>query len=104
MNSTHRVITGVAMMNAIQGSGDPVSSRNQSFADTATVRFGGLTDEQLTDYLAKGDWRGKAGGYNLFDRQSAGWPITVQGDPTTVVGLPMRRLMPLLAPLIHSDR
>lgn len=104
INSTHGVITGVAMMNVIQQSDNLAVSLDHSFADTATVCFGALTDEQLDDYLSNGDWQGKAGGYNLFDRQAAGWPITVQGDPSTVVGLPMQRLTPLLAPLIHSDR
>ena len=42
----------------------------------------------------EGDWA-KAGGYNLFERQNR-WPLRVEGDPTTVVGLPMRKLVPTL--------
>ena len=38
-------------------------------------------------------------GYNLFERQADGWAVTVHGDATTVVGLPMRRLERLLADL-----
>lgn len=91
VESEHRVITGVALLEA--GQGKPVM---RSFADVATVRFGSVSDTELQAYVATGDWSGKAGGYNLFDRRAAGWPIEVVGDPTTVVGLPMRRLMPLL--------
>ena len=68
----------------------------ESFADVAVVRFGAVSEQQLVTYLATEEWQGKAGGYNLFDRQSAGWPIEVEGDPATVVGLPMKRLIPML--------
>lgn len=99
VNRSHRVITGVALL-VIDAHGARVID---SFADTATVWFGPITDAQLHEYLATGDWRGKAGGYNLFDRQAGGWPIRVEGDPATVVGLPMRRLMPVLSASLHSE-
>lgn len=98
VNKSHRVITGVALLASSPGFKQMI----QSFADTATVRFGEIDRAMLADYLATDDWRGKAGGYNLFDRQAAGWPITVTGDETTVVGLPMRRLRPMLAASLHS--
>ena len=34
-----------------------------------------------------------------MERIGAGWPIEYAGDPTTVMGLPMRRLAPLLGQL-----
>jgi predicted house-cleaning NTP pyrophosphatase (Maf/HAM1 superfamily) len=40
-----------------------------------------------------GQWAGKAGAYNLSERLEAGWPIEYEGDPTTIMGLPMRALM-----------
>ena len=95
IESQHRVITGVALLT--------VGATVESFADAAVVRFGPVSDEQLGAYLATEDWQGKAGGYNLFDRQAAGWPIEVAGDPTTVVGLPMRRLAGVLQASLHSD-
>lgn len=88
VNSAHWVITGVALLDTGGHHAGPL----QSFADTAIVTFGQVSDAQLADYLGSDEWRGKAGGYNLFDRQAAGWPIQVEGDPATVVGLPMRRL------------
>ncbi|MBX2851186.1 MAG: Maf family protein [Phycisphaeraceae bacterium] len=95
VQAEHRVLTGVALLK--------VGSAVESFADAAVVRFGAVNDEQLDAYLATDGWRGKAGGYNLFDRQAAGWPIEVEGDPTTVVGLPMRRLAGMLKASLHSD-
>lgn len=95
----HRVITGVALLNS--GGGDQPVLRG--FADTATVTFGRIDDGQIASYVQTDGWQGKAGGYNLFDRQAAGWPIQVAGDPTTVVGLPMRRLAVELQASLHSD-
>ena len=50
----------------------------------------------IYSYVAGGEWRGKAGAYNLSERIQAGWPIECKGDPTTVMGLPMRKLSRLL--------
>lgn len=91
-NNTHGVITGIALL--APGMDAPVT-----FADEARVTLGRLNRVQLDDYLDRGQWQGKAGAYNLFDRQAAGWPLRVEGDETTVVGLPMRRLIPELARL-----
>lgn len=95
IESEHRVLTGVALMRTVSNEAEV-----DSFADVATVTFGSIGDEQLDAYLATDGWWGKAGGYNLFDRQASGWPIKVDGDPTTVVGLPMRRLVPVLRSLV----
>lgn len=102
-NATHEVVTGVALL---RNDGAPdARTRNldtsacETFADTVPVTFAALDDGVLDAYLASDAWRGKAGGYNLFDRQHAGWAITIpaEADPTTVVGLPMRKLLARLA-------
>ncbi|MCH2132572.1 MAG: Maf family protein [Phycisphaerales bacterium] len=84
-NRSHRVLTGVCLLTT-----DGV--RREIFADTAEVTMGALSDEAIETYLATDGWRGKAGGYNLFDRVADGWPLEWIGDESTVVGLPMRRL------------
>ncbi|MEO0586532.1 MAG: Maf family protein [Planctomycetota bacterium] len=89
VNSAHRVVTGVALVSA---DGAVV----ERFADAATVALGALSDREITEYVAGDRWRGKAGGYNLTERVAAGWPIEVDGDPDTVVGLPVGRLVGLL--------
>ena len=91
VEATHEVITGVAILHRARIVG--------RFTDTAAVTWGPVADDELEQYVRSGDWRGKAGGYNLFDRRDAGWPINVTGDETTVVGLPMRRLLPMLTAL-----
>ena len=69
------------------------------FEDSTLLRMGTPSDEDIEAYLASGSWEGKAGGYNLSERIEAGWPIEFEGDPTTVMGLPMQRLVPLLEEL-----
>ncbi|MEM9418061.1 MAG: Maf family protein [Planctomycetota bacterium] len=71
----------------------------ESFVDTANVNLGQVSEDELLRYIDTDQWVGKAGGYNLQERQAAGWPITVEGDPGTVMGLPMQRLTPLLTAL-----
>lgn len=92
MGDEHEVVTGCAVV-------EPGSSFRRIFADTAVVRLGRLSDEQITQHLETGAWRGKAGGYNLDEQIARGWPLTFSGDPGTVMGLPMQRLRPILAQL-----
>ncbi len=93
----HEVITGVAIIERSSG-------RRHVFTDTARVRVGRLTPEMIRAYLATDGWRGKAGGYNLSERVEAGWPITFEGDETTIMGLPMRALVPMLAGCAGDER
>lgn len=84
---THGVITGVALL-----------TRDQRilFSDSATVSVGELTDRMIEPYLASGSWKGKAGAYNLAERLAENWPIACEGDPATVMGLPIARLATML--------
>ncbi len=92
VGQTQRVVTGVALI-------DPMAPHTNRLlvADVALVTFGVIYEDTIDRYLMTDGWRGKAGGYNLTERVAEGWPITVQGDPDTVVGLPTRRLPDWLA-------
>ncbi len=91
----HRTITGVCIRNR--------AGRRLLFSDAAEVRMGDLGTDRIEAYLDSGEWAGKAGGYNLEDRIADGWPIECDGDPSTVMGLPIRRLIPLLEDLVTSE-
>jgi septum formation protein len=106
--ATHDVVTGVALMvvdsqrsGGLSQIGNNEVEQLAVFSDVVPVTFGKLGTDELERYLVSDQWQGKAGGYNLFDRQEAGWPISLpeDSDPTTVVGLPMRILMKQLARL-----
>jgi septum formation protein len=70
--------------------------------DIAWIEIGRLPDALLDAYLDQGLWQGKAGGYNLPEVVAAGWPIRCEGDPQTVIGLPVRRLAPILRRALAS--
>jgi len=80
----HHVVTGVCLLKA-------ATTHAATFADVVRVRVGNMPPDVRNNYLASMAWQGKAGGYDLWDVADR-WPVTVEGDATTVVGLPMRRL------------
>jgi septum formation protein len=63
--------------------------------DEARVRFRPLSDAAIDWYLGTGEWRERAGGYAI---QGAGAALVeaVDGDYTTVVGLPVALTLRLL--------
>ena len=62
------------------------------FVDTSDVYFKELDDAKIDEYILTGDWVEAAGSYRL---QRNGWNIVerIDGDWTTVVGLPMRKII-----------
>ncbi|MBX3357717.1 MAG: Maf family protein [Phycisphaeraceae bacterium] len=84
-NGEHRVVTGVAMIDLATGA-------REMYSDQSTVRVGEIGGERIGAYVASGQWLGKAGAYNLYERIEDGWPIDFVGDPTTIMGLPMESL------------
>lgn len=91
MNREHHTRTGVCVRSC---------EGRMLFEDSTLVRIGVIPPHDLEAYLDSEEWRGKAGGYNLADRIAAGWPISIEGDPTTVMGLPMARVAPILRELV----
>jgi len=72
--------------------------------DIAWIEIGELPNEDFERFLETGAWKGKAGGYNLPEVIARGWPVRCEGDPETVVGLPLRRLEPMLREALQSPR
>lgn len=62
----------------------------------AEVELGSLDRGDFERFLAEERWRGKAGGYNLPEVEARGWPVRCVGDPSTVVGLPIGEIAPIL--------
>ena len=84
----HGVVTGWCLL-APSGASD-------MGRDTATVEIGELDHAELERFLTENRWEGKAGGYNLTEVVARGWPVRCEGDPHTVVGLPLAQVAPVL--------
>ena len=84
-NRSHTTMTGVCLLT-------PDGRRRMLAVDSATVVVGNVTDQQIEEYINSHDWRGKAEAYNLQERINTSWPIECLGDPTTEMGLPVRKL------------
>jgi septum formation protein len=84
---THRVVSGLCLVTP----GWEVTE-----VDETAVRFRTLTPRDLGDYVATGEWVGRAGGYAI---QGLGASLVerIDGDYLNVVGLPAACLVRLLA-------
>jgi len=60
------------------------------------VRFKRLSGEDIDDYLATGEWQGKAGGYAV-QGLAGSFIVKISGSYSNVVGLPLYETVLLLA-------
>lgn len=83
----HRVLTAVAMLH--QG------RLHERLVET-TIRLRPLSAAEIEDYIASGEWQGKAGAYGIQGRAGA-FVAWLQGSYSAVVGLPLAETATLLA-------
>ena len=53
-----------------------------------------LSDAQIDEYVASGQWQAKAGAFGYQDR--VGWLHIVEGSESNVIGLPLELLAAML--------
>lgn len=113
---THRVITGVCVVEAVASGQLPVASvatpradlRRSSYeivrtenrelriaSETTLVTMNELSDEEIRDYIATGDPMDKAGAYAIQGMASR-WIPRIEGDYANVVGLPVALVYAML--------
>lgn len=83
----HQVITGVCVR--------APDGRKASRAVMTRVRMKRLSKREIAEYLACGEWQGKAGGYGIQGRAGA-FILSLNGSYTGVVGLPVYETKALL--------
>jgi septum formation protein len=83
----HRVHTAVSLVT-------PDNRWRERVVETR-IRFRYLSDQEIGDYLASGEWKGKAGGYAI-QGIAGGFVVKLVGSYTNVVGLPLTELVNLL--------
>jgi septum formation protein len=65
--------------------------------ETTRVTFRRRTADEIAEYVATGEWRGRAGGYAIQEEGGSFMVERIEGDYLNVVGLPLERLKELLA-------
>jgi septum formation protein len=83
----HRVYTGVALAT-------PSGAIRERLVETR-LRFKRLSSEDIENYLASGEWRGKAGAYAI-QGIAGSFVVKLVGSYTGVVGLPLYETVNLL--------
>ena len=83
----HRVFSSVCLFT-------PKGSYRQRLVESR-VRFKKLSDDEISAYLASGQWRGKAGGYAIQGLAGT-FVVKIVGSYTGVVGLPLYETVRML--------
>jgi septum formation protein len=83
----HHVVTGVAVI--------APGGKCVNYSVRAKVRMKKLTPKMLDWYMGSGEWRGRAGSYDVSGK---GRKLVekISGEKETVVGLPLKRLRLIL--------
>ncbi len=89
---THEVVTAVSLWMIMAPEPEKVSLGFRTFCDTSRVTFKTLTDEEIADYLKKGESFDKAGAY-AAQGEGAKLIENIDGYLSTVIGLPVQRLL-----------
>lgn len=88
----HRVFSGLCVWRVPNG--EPIIR-----VATTTLRMDALPPARIEEFLATGQWEGKAGAFGFQD--GLDWVHIEEGSPSNVVGLPMELLAELLADVLH---
>ena len=83
----HTVLSAVALL-------APDGTLRERLSETK-VRFKSLSPQEIADYIASGEWHGKAGGYAIQGR-AEGLIAWIGGSHSGVVGLPLFETRALL--------
>lgn len=83
----HRVLSGLCLWKIPGGQPDVRVA-------VTTLSMDPLSDGQLEEYLASGQWKGKAGAFGYQDR--LGWVHVLEGSESNVVGLPLELFAEML--------
>jgi septum formation protein len=86
---THEVVGAIALAEH----GEVVATA----VERTRVTFRRRSDEEIGEYVATGEWVGRAGGYAIQEEGGSFMVERIDGDYLNVVGLPLERLKNLLA-------
>lgn len=99
--ATHSVITAVSLWLISAPDAEKLSMGFRTFADESFVTFKPLTDEEIADYLRKGESFDKAGAYAI-QGEGAALVERYEGAYDTIVGLPAKKLVEQFPDLLQA--
>lgn len=100
--NTHEVITAVSLWMIMAPDAENISLAYRTLADMSKVTFKEITDDQIADYLRKGESFDKAGAYAI-QGEGAALVDHYDGNLDTIVGLPVQRLLKEFPDLQHAS-
>jgi septum formation protein len=92
---THTVLTAVTLVESANRLGGDIVHQETHLTETQ-VTFASLTDEAIAAYVATGDPLDKAGSYG-FQGGALAFVARLEGDPSSVIGLPLAPVAALLS-------
>lgn len=97
---THEVLTAVSLWSVHAPADENVSVGFRTFCEGADVTFKELSDEEIKQYLLKGESFDKAGAYAA---QGHGKSLiaNIEGDEEVVIGLPAKKLVEVYPELVQ---
>ena len=99
---THEVMTAVSVWMVDAPEPENISLGFRTFVDRSAVTFRELTDEEIVDYLRKGESFDKAGAYAI-QGEGAALVDHYDGAWDTIVGLPAARLIREFPDLLDAE-
>ena len=93
--SRHSVVTGLCVL-------DSATGRRLSAWDETRITMAAMTDEQIRDYVATGEPRGKSGAYS-FREQGDPYVKEFTGSFSNVLGLPVELLREFLEQMMNDE-
>ena len=90
---THEIFTGVCLL---------ADGKQEVFHQSTQVTFYPLTEEEISEYVAMGESRGRAGSYGI---EGAGVVLirSICGDYSNIVGLPVAETIRRMRALIETE-
>ncbi|MDP2749973.1 MAG: Maf family protein [Nanoarchaeota archaeon] len=89
MGNTHEVYTGIYIVN---------TKTNHSLHDydISKVTLKNVSNNVLQDYIKSGQYKGKAGAYNIADPEFESFIEKVEGSYTNILGLPVEKVLGMI--------
>jgi septum formation protein len=92
----HEVVTGVCLF-------DRASAEWTGGSEIARVLFAPLSPSDIAWYVKCGEWRGAAGAYRIQERGEC-LIERIEGNPSTIMGLPIRLIYGMLTSQNHPRK